>query len=479
MRLNYDIFLLVMQYAPRGVVANLMGTCRYLNAAGARHLFKDPIVLSTEKQAKSFALLLRTPDATSRRTHLAQLVCRLTIALGPDQLTDDATLAIQCIFADVVPSLPNLTHLEIERSEELLCAKPEIGETVAALTGLRRIKVTEAGELSCNMLHFLSSPVLYAHVYLQHDKRAGDPRLRCPGQFLRNVHTTLQTLSVDRSNAFYAFDPVFQHVRSLSMRHTHIRVYAQLVRVCPGLQHLRISEHTSRDLWPTVEDMRNVNMLSTQASWPALRSYSGSIKALYMLALRCPIIRLDLEDEQHATVVVRPAALQQVLLDSTPTHLTFRGLWTGTSTYYTNDNVIATLSEPGLWRWPLRTLEFVIRFRGCDGHVDVSELLPPPGEATFRATFDLDGYVDRLVCQVVYLALASSRRTDPLSLSPAEAGRDTTSGNHAAAVQGPHSSVPVSQESRRRLGGDTGSVRFGGLHDVQCRDLPGDDFMTR
>ena len=369
-RVNLDIILLIMGFATRSVVARFMDTCHVLNHEGSKILLRGPVFLQTERQATSFVQFSQTRDA-STRTLRYQLLHSLIFALRKP--SKHVASSLQTFFADIAPAIPNLKELVLYNSEELLAGDPGIGPAVAALTTLQKLKVTNGGAVCADTLLEMRSPLLQAHIHVDWDPDTDDdPYWREPDLLLSpSMCATLQTLELCGTTTFPDRPSrriVLPQLRTLSMVHTLLPGSRELVRSCPGLEHLHVNESNGQK-WIEVEEIR-WSRLGERRMWSALKSYSGSINVLYMLPLSCPVTRVDVHDESSE---FEAAGLRQVLLDTTPLHFSLKTRWMGASCYLDSD-FVDTLSQPELWR-SVKTLELFVCIRYADKDIILGDML--------------------------------------------------------------------------------------------------------
>ncbi|RDX50228.1 hypothetical protein OH76DRAFT_1417924 [Lentinus brumalis] len=362
--INFDVLFRILDFATRDVAASLMRTCRTLNLQGAKHLFKSPVVLETDDQAVSFVQFFVARNDKSAASHRYHLLRDLCIKLASPSY--EAAAALTFFFAHIaVPYLANFVRLELHHPEDLLGANEELRPAISALPLLQSIKVTNAGPLCGAMLEDLRSPLVFAYVDIDWESDIESD----PAMLFRNARHTLQELEAYWTDSLTRDAPKFRMLRRLSLNHVPVPSPRVLKRVCPNLRHLHINDSSRQD-WVEMQEIRDDH--ATQHSWHSLHVYSGSVNVLYMLHLRCPISRLDIHDEDTP---LPPLAIQEILLDSRPTHLILETDRTGAS-YYFNSEFISLFSQPGFWHWPLKTLELVIKFRPFyDEGVSVEDLL--------------------------------------------------------------------------------------------------------
>ncbi len=372
--LNLDIWLQIMESSPKGVVVGLMGTSKTLNRAGTKYLFNSPLTVTKTAKLLSFMQFFSPPNDSQTVQFRTQFPIGLSIHLQDLSATTCTLLsdALVRFFADVVPSMPRFTHLELYRAEKLLSASPGLGDAIAALTRVEILKVTQAGTICAGMLQAMQSPLAFAYIHLGVEERYMERQPHC---LLRNAHATLRVLETHWTDPICRRGQVFPHLKRLSQYACTFLFPEDAMRAFPNLRYLHMDQSSSQQ-WQEVEyyheSHRNETFLDPNVSyWTSLYKYSGSLNVLYMMALTCHITILDIQDERHIFTI---PALQELLLDTTPSHLILRTSWTGAS-YYLDPEYVAVMSQPGFWRWPMKSLEPMIAFRPEDKDVDMEEMM--------------------------------------------------------------------------------------------------------
>ncbi|TFK90770.1 hypothetical protein K466DRAFT_596693 [Polyporus arcularius HHB13444] len=343
--LNLDIWLQIMESSPKDVVVGLMGTSKTLNRAGTKYLFNSPLTVTKTAKLLSFMQFFLPPNDSQTVQFRTQFPIGLSIHLQDLSATTCTLLsdALVRFFADVVPSMPRFTHLELYRAEKLLSASPGLGDAIAALTRVEILKVTQAGTICAGMLQTMQSPLAFAYIHLGVEERYMERQPHC---LLRNAHATLRVLETHWTDPICRRGQVFPHLKRLSQYACTFLFPEDAMRAFPNLRYLHMDQSSSQQ-WQEVayyhESHRNETFLDPNVSyWTSLYKYSGS--------------------------------LNELLLDTTPSHLILRTSWTGAS-YYLDPEYVAVMSQPGFWRWPMKSLELMIAFRPEDKDVDLEEMM--------------------------------------------------------------------------------------------------------
>ncbi|KAI0700050.1 hypothetical protein C8T65DRAFT_697446 [Cerioporus squamosus] len=205
--------------------------------------------------------------------------------------------------------MSNFTHLELHHPEKLLGVNPELAPAIPgpALPLLQSIIVMHAGPLCGAMLEKLRTPLVYAYVDIDWESDIESN----PAILLRHARDTLQELDAYWTDSLTRDAPKFRKLSKLSFNYVPVpssRDWLEMQEIC--------DDHTH------------------QHSWSSLHVFSGSVNVLYMLHLRCPILRLNVHDEED---MLPALALQEILLDTKPTHLILETERTGVSYYFDPD----------------------------------------------------------------------------------------------------------------------------------------------
>ena len=374
--LNLDLCLLIMEVASKAAVAKLMATCKTFNRAGTKYLFIPPLTITKATHLLSFISFFLPPNNPRTVKYRTQFPVGLSIHLLDPSHNALLAPALTWFFTVIVPTMPHFTHLELQHVEGLLSVNPGLGKAIAALTRLEVLKVTKGGALCGDMLEAMRSSLVYAYIHLDQE---ADRMERGPDSLLRNSHATLRVLETHATESVHRHGTTFPGLQSLSHYDCGFPLTGQLMRICPNLRYLHINQ-SSGQKWPEVEEYHQShrNSLGGEACvWTSLYKYTGSLNALYMLGLTCHISIVDIHDEKNPFTA---PALRELLQDTTPSHLILRTSWTGAS-YYLNNGFVALMSQPGLWRWPMKTLELVITFRPADKGVNLDDMLVSPSDS--------------------------------------------------------------------------------------------------
>lgn len=379
--LNYDILLEVMKMCPRPDCARFMRTSRFFHTHGFEALLSHDISMFTEEcLARILAFLRKDPD---KRFKLVR-----SMRFGFFDLTDSTTLEL----ADALRRMVNLRVLSIVYSEDVILSYPEpaLFDALAALTSLRKLDLSYAGEHTIRLLRSSRSELVEVNVHLldmSEDQGffdtipAGDRPLHHPVVLLQHSRSTLQELSSYRwyMDADAPPDPalVYPQMRRLDLQRSLFPCTLPLINAYPNLTHLRFhtgeSEHRQY-LQSDIEayDARHaLNVSKQEASgrtWASLSEYCGTLVDLYLLGLTCPINRVYL----HSMPTVLHHMLPPVLAHARPRDLTLQN-WPTTLRDTPPAEVFAALHGAAVSRLEIFCIE--ARVEHDDGAVDIAAVL--------------------------------------------------------------------------------------------------------
>ncbi|KAL1943167.1 hypothetical protein VTO73DRAFT_4242 [Trametes versicolor] len=291
--LKPDILLKIMRLADAKTICAFMQTRKEFYKMGAEYLLQDGVSLTTDAHIESFDAFILT-DPSSR----LPLLRHLTLARSPENSTNPiwTGLLINKLFSNLAAHGRLLT-LTVRYSEDLLCSWEELPHTVARLSTLEHLKITSVGPQGFLMLENLSSCLLSAHISLNEelwDEEESFPALALSSSS-RNF---MQRMSLSGFSGCWPPKVPFPNVTSLALRHGRIPRTLELVRCFPSLRELRM---LFVDILPgeSLAEERVINQEQQRrfGTWTSLRRFSGSSRALFVLAIQSHIPSLMLHDE--------------------------------------------------------------------------------------------------------------------------------------------------------------------------------------
>ncbi|KAI1794821.1 hypothetical protein LXA43DRAFT_1091426 [Ganoderma leucocontextum] len=327
---NMDIMHIVMSYANRRVVSNLMKTCNTLNNEGARYLLEDGVSLRREARlVKSFIWFMitrRNPNERFRRlTFLNKL------SLDFDHPTEDAARLLAVFFETIARAASKFTSLNIDNAEALLTTYPPLGAAIANLTTLKALNLSSTGEHCATLLRTLQSSLVMATIFFGLHARGREDEVipehaMNPILLLEASQSTLESLNTSFSLSTHD-GPCYANVTHLSLSCMPLPVIEDYIRAFPNILSLTTSNCSPYRDEPEVWDHRREMSMLYQAqsgSWRSLREYQGSTLVLWILGLTChiPSIKLNFQHRPpYEPLEVDSNRLNDVLLDVRPSHL--------------------------------------------------------------------------------------------------------------------------------------------------------------
>lgn len=291
--LKADILLKIMRVADAKTICAFMHTRKEFYKMGIEYLLQDGVSLTTDAHIESFDAFILT-DPSSR----LPLLRHLTLARGPENSTNPiwTGLLINKLFSNLAAHGRVLT-LTVRYSEDLLCSWEELPHTIARLSTLEHLKITSVGPKGFLVLENLSSCLLSAHISV--DEKLWDEEESFPTLALSpSSHNAMRRMSLSGFSGCWPPKVPFPNVTSLTLRHGRIPRTLELVRCFPNLRELRM---LFVDILPgeSLAEERVINQKQQRrfGTWTSLRRFSGSPRALFVLAIQTYIPSLMLHDE--------------------------------------------------------------------------------------------------------------------------------------------------------------------------------------
>ena len=371
---NMDIMHVVMSYADRRVVSNIMKTCNALNSAGVRYLLEGEVSLRREERLLRFIRFLRAmhnPDEYLRRvTFLKKL------SLGLYHPTENAAGILEVLFETIARVASNFTSLKIFEAEALLAAHTPLGAAIAKLATLTALHLSNAS-VQCAMLlrNLLSNLILADNSFST--REPGDEVVRHsnanPILLLQGSQSTFESLSTSLSVSS-PDGPCYANVTSLSLSCVNLPVIEDYIRVFPNILSLTTFECDVFREYPWEELHRRETSMIHQAqhgTWRSLRHYSGSVLELWIFGLTCQIPSIHLGFPQRG---IDYYMLNVVLHDVRPSAL---ALTLPGASCLLDEDLCHVLSREGR----LRELELrvLLHLNGTDESVSVGDVLVSSG----------------------------------------------------------------------------------------------------
>ncbi|PIL22888.1 hypothetical protein GSI_15584 [Ganoderma sinense ZZ0214-1] len=301
--LNMDVMHVILSYATRNVVSDLMKTCHVLNSEGSKYLLKEGVVVESEVQLLSFIFFLvarNNPDNCHRRMSLFD-----NLSLHLDFPSPDVGIGLCHVFENLFPLASNFTFLEIHDAEALLASHPPLGAAIAKLTTLQTLELFSAGEHCAMLLHTLQSHLFTARLTfgdVDGDPEDVIPELdRNPIYLLHGSQSTLESLDTSFSASSPWHGPRYPNVTTLSLSYLDLPSIEDYIRAFPNLQSLSTFECSGYGVVPEDwEERRTASMVyqAQHGTWQSMRHYWGSVLILWLFGLTCriPSVTLDFDD---------------------------------------------------------------------------------------------------------------------------------------------------------------------------------------
>nr|VWP00899.1 RAS1 [Ganoderma boninense] len=373
---NLDVMHIIMTYAGRRVVSNLMQTCNALNYAGTKYLLADGLTLRHEIGLLSFLFFLHARGTPGECIRRLTLLNKLSIDLYKP--TENVPPILQFFFEILALAASNLTFLHISAAEALLALHPTLGPAIAKLRTLKTIDISETGIHCATLLRTLRSSLVTAKIHFgihsaePEDEAPPEPDMN-PILLLQGSQSTLESLSasfpVSRPDG-----PCYANVTHLELFCTGLPYVEDYIRAFPNIQSLTYFHYAALQA-----ELRGMS---------SLRKLQGSLLLLWVWGLTCHIPSVELSFEQLG---VDPNFLNDIILDVRPSDLALR--LPGAS-WLLDDAVCDVLSQEGR----LQVFELCVLFNinEADESVVVEEILDllvdvvrASSVPTFRLSLDL------------------------------------------------------------------------------------------
>ncbi|EIW56276.1 uncharacterized protein TRAVEDRAFT_49113 [Trametes versicolor FP-101664 SS1] len=315
--LNEDVYYAIVTLLDKqSDVSAFMCSARMLYPLGMGILLRMGASITTDEQLVSFCRFIQRhySSGTSQLERLSICIPRLRLDLDWDsdvELEDYKPINGAPLLVPVVGLLLNLQDLSIAFCEELLEYDVRLAEAFSALTTLRRLYLSSFGLRTHEIVSNIRSPLVDIHIDGEYPEvelpPPHRPHLCDPLDVLKPHRTTLERVSLyhfDTSDAYVNSGPdtsIFPRVTALAMMDCRVCERDVLVNAFPNLRVLEVVS-PEIDFWAleyletpaSVESVYLHNRDEVQEIWPDLDHVYGDLISVYMLALDCPVERLDL-----------------------------------------------------------------------------------------------------------------------------------------------------------------------------------------
>ena len=381
-RLNDDVLFNVLHHTGYhcDITVALMSSCRFFYHEVAKALLRKTIVtISKDEQARKFLVFLAAEN-NSRYPHLRSL------DFQPFELSKKVAEE----WLSIIPRFEGLETLRLPHGDNILIQHDGLATAFAQLTSLRHLHIGIAYELSLRMVRDLKSKLVSLSINWAVEDMIWDilpdhtHKEYHPVPFLANHSSSLQEL---KSSAWYPIDVrptsdvVYPNMRRFSAELLDYPVIVPLINAYPNLSsiYLMTSYHAGYELTPTSWDSfrrhHNSNLAGQSQApacvWPHLRSFTGDLIDLYLLAPTCRIPRVWVTGDVSSSDF-HLEILRTTLALARPTQLKIRGATAG---FLGNEQqgLIAVLRSPACSG--LQALELDVMFWKDDREAALDELL--------------------------------------------------------------------------------------------------------
>ncbi|KAH9923159.1 uncharacterized protein BXZ73DRAFT_103957 [Epithele typhae] len=334
--LNFDVLLLIMDYAHPSVVSSLSRTCRVLHVQGIKRLLdwgEWGLPITTFNSARSFLVFLNA-DAGHRLRLVKTMNVSPSMCLG-------LGLSALSIIAELVPCMTSLERAKVTRYEGDKGASTgeaeacKLTSALLALPSLKRLSL----QASAQQLGLLPSAKAQLHTLELTPTRAGFGSRYLARRFADLAPTSTRTLETLRLVQYLparpaaAHDPRFPALAELDVTVSGAAsaldvVLAPWARTFPNLRRLRL--RCGGQVRAALDDLRTRNAAGSAAGrgplWPAgLEAVHMTLRDAYGVGLRTHVEALHVVPAERDPFAIRAEKrdhgfryLQQVLRDTTP-----------------------------------------------------------------------------------------------------------------------------------------------------------------
>ncbi|RDX49774.1 hypothetical protein OH76DRAFT_511920 [Lentinus brumalis] len=331
--LDLDVLRQIIWSSDRQTCAALILLCRFFYEEAAKRILHDPVIFSYHRDVWTFVRFLG-PQPQARARYVRELHFSLT------------RLSLQAMHAleGPISHMDRLESLVIDQGDDFLDFCPSLGEALAGLTSLRRLRIYFAAELTCNFLKALQSDLVSMSLdwtycddswFTEHSMADEDWAAFHPVPLLAKWHSTLEELHCENwhnTSQLPVFTDVYPNMRRLTIDFDKLPLVTPYIRAYPNLS--RLSAQTNHDeniKYPEDADLirqhRALNIASQEAvggpgTWRCLGEYVGCFADLYLLGLTCRISRIALTTQMTD---LHLELLSTVLSYAQPKHLKLEG----------------------------------------------------------------------------------------------------------------------------------------------------------
>ena len=344
-KVPFDVIAQIMASSPPSTISSLMATCRVYYEEGPKHLLRDGVVLSDDRDMRRFAAFIFASDS-SRFKFFKKLDLTLSRWFAP---TDPVVAHIVELLAS--PSLC-LETLILRRAESMLSSCPGVRDAIVGLTSIKHLVVREGWCVAHSVVMDIRSPLSSITFSSTPPGLSGLPTsstsapsvqgwLDCHSSTLESILTDLVVRTGEATLLLY---PPSNSIQYLDRPHARIRKLGilcdpdmpdlDILLICDAFPNLsclelvpnhrpslssfkRYRHHSSTEIL----DLHSKNKeTQLRSGWPRLEQCSGELEVLYAQGLVCEVD--DLRVWRYLDIEALPL-LCEVLKDTRPTKLCF------------------------------------------------------------------------------------------------------------------------------------------------------------
>ncbi len=343
---------------------------------GARHILEEEVQLSRQTRLVSFVLYVQR-DPQVRVASLRELVVELDKGISKETGKMFAKLFIELAKAENA----GLRHLTLDPSERILRANRTLPTSIASLTSLTSLSMSDIGPRGSKLLGGLRSSLRRAELaftgqVLNSRRTEGDWGDLDPIRLLSTSKDTLESLKVTSSWFTEAGQAVvYPRMVSLTVEDAWLPSTPILHRAFPNLSEIQ-ADHGAATIPSDVSsaDWRAASRAyqHEHGSWRELQHFEGSSDDLYLLSPLCRIRRIAFTHvDGDGDASIEADVLHDILSDTRPSHLGLV-LFLNLNDNLLNQDWTAALFEHRIP--PLQILHIELQVSEEDGWEEVADL---------------------------------------------------------------------------------------------------------
>ncbi|KAI0697296.1 hypothetical protein C8T65DRAFT_832513 [Cerioporus squamosus] len=330
---NLDILREIAWSSDRQTCATLIRSCRFFYQEAAKRVLHDPVDICSKRDVRQFVRFLG-PQPRARARYVREL------HLGMPHLSAKRIRDLE----DCISHMTRLVCLSFDAGEDFLESFPSLGDALAELTSLRRLRVHYAGSLTCDFLEALKSDLVSISLnwsgsdetwFAEQGMDDEEWATFHPVPLLAKWCASLEELKCENwytASELPVFTDVYPNMRRLAIERDDYPLVAPYISAYPNLARLSVhTDHVDEIEYPEdvkrLRQHRALNIRSQKAldgpgTWQHLEEYVGSLVDLYLLGLTCHISRVGFSTKMEDCHL---EMLSAVLSYAQPTHLNVAG----------------------------------------------------------------------------------------------------------------------------------------------------------